>query len=70
MTLAHPAPPVHRYLDVLARDDGRTHRVDERVLAATRSTGGRPVARCGRLLVVASLAEPPGPPCPLCAAIP
>jgi phage tail protein X len=71
MSLAHRAPPVRRFLDVLSSHDGRTHQVAERVLTADPgSAGGRPVARCGRLLVVASLAAPPGPPCALCTAAP
>ena len=50
--------------------DGRCHRVSDLQLgAAETDTRGRYRALCGHLVTAASLAEPDGVPCPVCAAL-
>jgi hypothetical protein len=59
----------HHFVEVTCTTDGRMHRIDEVLLAAGRVGGsGRIEALCGRGVLAASMAEPPGPPCHLCAA--
>lgn len=61
----------HYFVDVTCSTDGRTHRIDEVLLAASSADGsGRIEALCGRRVVAASMAEPPGPACQLCVAAP
>lgn len=61
--------PPHYFVDVTCTTDGRTHRVDELLLAVGGVSGsGRVEALCGRWVVAASMAEPPGPGCHLCRA--
>lgn len=57
------------FVDVTCATDGRTHHVDELLLSDGSSSGsGRIEALCGRFVVAASMAEPPGPGCQLCRA--
>lgn len=58
----------HFFLELTCATDGRTHRVDEVLLARGADVAGRIEASCGRRIVAASMAEPPGRPCLLCAA--
>jgi hypothetical protein len=55
---------VHTLIAVTASDQ-REHLIEERVLAASRN--GRYIARCGAIVVSASMTAQPGKPCLLCA---
>jgi hypothetical protein len=58
-----------RWVGVTAIPDGRTHLIDEAVLAVALAAGsGRLPVVCGGIVVPAALGEPPGRPCPLCRA--
>lgn len=55
-------------VDITCSQDGLMHQIDDVVLTAAIGHGfGRFSALCGRFVVAASMTEPPGPPCPLCA---
>ena len=50
--------------------DGYAHQVDDAMLAEGVARGsGRLLTICGRSIVSAAMIDPPGTPCPLCAAV-
>lgn len=55
-------------LSVTCCDDRRSHEVDDAVFASSLGSG-RLAALCGRTILAAPMAAPPGPPCPLCRAV-
>ncbi len=55
-------------LSVTCSNDLRSHQVDDAVLASGLGSGHL-AALCGRSILAAPMAAPPGPPCPLCAAV-
>jgi hypothetical protein len=57
-----------RSLSVTCSNDRRNHQVDDAVYASGLGSG-RLAALCGRSIMAAPMAAPPGPPCPLCSAV-
>lgn len=63
------AAPSPALVQVAARGGGVTHLVTDVEMGAT-AQGRTPRGLCGRMFVPAGLTVPPGPLCPLCAAVP
>jgi hypothetical protein len=61
-------PLSRRSLSVTCSNDRRSHLVDDAVLAFGLGSGHL-AALCGRSILAAPMAAPPGPPCSLCAAV-
>jgi hypothetical protein len=55
------------FVNVVAVTDGHTHRVPEPLFAEALAIGAPLRAQCGLLILPASLAQPFGRPCLLCA---